>query len=172
MEAIEWLEREVYGFRDLTKADRTAINHFNLLWSFFENRVLANNASAGAILEAMQKMSADGQLDLEPLAPALAYFRDRYIEDGEPTYHFEGLLLRGEGLRGDKPDLVKAVLLEETDDPAEIAAGVLIIVYRFKNNLVHGMKWAYAIQDQRPNFRHATRVLMAVMDMWGVNRGA
>jgi hypothetical protein len=172
MEAIEWLEQQVFGFRDLSRADRTAINHFHLLWSFFESRVLDNNANAGAILEAMRQMAADGRLDLEPLAPALAYFRNRYVQDGEPTYHFEGLLLRGEGLRGDKPDLVRAVLMDQTNDPAEIAAGVLIIVYRFKNNLVHGMKWAYAIQDQRPNFRHATRVLMAVMDMWGVNRGA
>lgn len=171
MEAIEWLEEKVYGFRDLTKADRAAINHFQLLWSLFEQRVLDTEGSAGAILEAMQMMAADGRLDLEPLAPALAYFRERYIENGKTTHHFDGLYLRGAGLTRDKPALVLSVLKEETDDPAEIAAGVLIIVYRFRNNLHHGLKWVYAIQGQRPNFRHASRVLMAIMDMWGVNQG-
>jgi hypothetical protein len=169
VEAIEWLEQKVFGFGDLTRSERTAINHFQLLWSLFEGRVLDKHGNAGAILEAMQQMAADGRLQLEPLAPALAHFRKRYVDGAGFTYHFDHLNLRGEGLTKDKPALVKAVLKGETNDPAEIAAAIFIIVYRYRNNLHHGFKWVYAFKDQKPNFRYASQALMAIMDMWGMN---
>lgn len=165
LEAIQWLEQNVMGFRDLTRADRTAINHFQLLWSLFEHRVLDTKANAGRIVLAMQRLGAKGRLDIERLAPTLAYFRNRYVHNGQFTHHFDGLELR----RADKVDLVKAVLLGTTQDPAELAAGILIIVFRFRNNLHHGLKWAYGIRDQRKNFRQAGQVLMEIMDMWGNN---
>lgn len=55
-----------------------------------------------------------------------------------------------------------------TNEPAEVAAGVLIIVYRFRNNLHHGLKWAYGIQEQRENFEQSNAVLVADMEMWGL----
>lgn len=167
MDPIAWLEEKVYGFRDLAEPDRKAINHFALLWALFEQRVLNTEGSAGAIQDAMAAMAKDGRLDIARLAPALAYFRERYVRGDEFTHYYEGLNLRG---RSDREDLVKSVLTGKTNDPAELAAGILIIVYRFRNNLHHGLKWVYGIQGQRGNFEQSNAVLMAVMEMWGLGR--
>jgi hypothetical protein len=166
VDPIAWLEEQVYGFRDLAPADRDAINHFALLWALFEQRVLNTEGNATSIVAATATMAKDGRLDIARLAPALAYFRDRYFQDGAFTYHFEKLCLR----RGDRQDLVEAMLTDKAQDPAELAAGVLIIIFRFRNNLHHGLKWAYGIQGQRDNFEHANAALMALMEMWGLNK--
>ena len=57
------------------------------------------------------------------------------------------------------------MLKGETADIAEIAAGLLIIVFRFRNNLLHGVKWAYQIQGQLENFCHANAVLMRAIEL-------
>ena len=60
---------------------------------------------------------------------------------------------------------MKSVLTGGTNEPAEVAVGVLIIVYRFRNNLHHGLKWAYGIQGQREKFEQSNAVLTGVMEM-------
>lgn len=165
MDATEWLEKKVHGFGDLPQADRDAIRDFGLLWALFEQKVLDNEGSAKAIVDATVALAKDGRLHMKPFAPALAYFRKRYVEDGQFNEHHESLLLR----KNDRPALVEAVLTGRTDDPAELAAGVLIIIFRFRNNFAHGMKWAYGIRGQRENFERSNTVLMAVMEMWGLD---
>ena len=93
--------------------------------------------------------------------PELAYFQNRYYTDGDFTYHFDQLCLR----RADQPDLVKRVLKNDPASLAEIAAALLIIVYRFRNNLLHGVKWAYEIHGQFENFSHANSVLMQAIEL-------
>jgi hypothetical protein len=46
----------------------------------------------------------------------------------------------------------------EAADLSEVAAALLIIVYRLRNNLFHGVKWAYEIQGQLENFNHGNAV--------------
>lgn len=101
-------------------------------------------------------------LDIARLADAYAYFRGRYFRDNDFTHHYDGLRLRG---KSDREELVKSVLTGGTNEPAEVAVGVLIIVYRFRNNLHHGLKWAYGIQGQREKFEQSNAVLTGVMEM-------
>ena len=44
---------------------------------------------------------------------------------------------------------------------------MLIIVWRFRNNLFHGEKWAYQLQGQLSNFTHANAVLMRLLERHG-----
>ena len=60
---------------------------------------------------------------------------------------------------------MKKVLAGETSEPEEIAAAVLIIVYRFRNNLFHGVKWSYELQGQLENFTHANTALMQAIEL-------
>jgi|SRR5208337_95651 len=152
MNPLEWLNRNVPGFAELQLVERDAIANFSLLWSLFEARCLNENASSDAIQRLVTQWAADGRLDDAVFGEPLAYFRDRYFDNGEPTHHFDFLYLR----RPDKPDLVKAVLRGEDNDPVNCATVVLIVVYRLRNNLFHGMKWAYGIRDQRSNFEQAS----------------
>jgi hypothetical protein len=54
----------------------------------------------------------------------------------------------------------------ETAPRATIAA-VLINIYRYRNNLFHGVKWGYELADQLDNFTHANNALMKALDRYG-----
>jgi hypothetical protein len=159
MEPIEWLKANVPGFFELREEDRCAILHFALLWSLFEAKALQNRASAHAILGVVHEWSAQGCLKVEEFAVSLQYFRQRYFQNGQPTRYFTGLNLRA----NDNPSLVQAVLDETNNNPADSVAALLIVVYRLRNNLFHGVKWDYGIQGQRSNFDYANLALMSAL---------
>ena len=61
---------------------------------------------------------------------------------------------------------MKKVLACEATEREEIAGAVLIIVYRFRNNLFHGVKWSYELQGQLENFTHANAALMQAIELY------
>jgi hypothetical protein len=85
---------------------------------------------------------------------------DRYVADGELTYHYPYSGLR----KSDHPELVEAVIQGASNDPRDRMLALLIVVWRLRNNLFHGAKWAYQIRSQRENFHHANAVLMRVLE--------
>ncbi|MFT7771721.1 hypothetical protein [Roseateles sp.] len=104
-------------------------------------------------------MADSGRIDPNAYANSLAYFRDRYFQGGQFTHNFEQLLFRPR----DRRALVEGVLSGQDGDPQHMVAALLLIVYRLRNNLFHGAKWAYGIKGQQPNFNHGAEVLMAVL---------
>src|SRR5690606_12903962 len=108
-----------------------------------------------------ERWEEQGLLTDDTFKRELAYFRNRYYRDGAFTYHFEHLHIRAP----DKPDLVMRVLKNEAEDLSEVSAALLIIVYRFRNNLFHGVKWFYENRGQLENFTHANAVLMQAIEL-------
>ncbi|WP_319586763.1 hypothetical protein [uncultured Desulfobulbus sp.] len=164
MNPIQWLEQNAPGFKALSEKERAAITHFALLWSFFEARALSTRGSSRAILALIHDWSAQGRLRTEPFAESLLYFQQRYYVNGAETHHLAGLNLRPNDCR----DLVHAVLKGENSNPADRIAVLLIVVYRLRNNLFHGAKWAYEIQGQLDNFTHANVTLMNALSIVGL----
>ncbi len=164
MKPIEWLEQNAHGFSALSVPEREAISNFSLLWSFFEARVLAPRCSSNAILALAHKWSSQGLLNVQDFSASLQYFQQRYYSNSVATPHLASLSLR----TNDCPDLVNAVLKSENTNPADCVAALLIIVYRLRNNLFHGAKWAYGIQGQLENFNNANFVLMSVLSIVGL----
>lgn len=161
MIAIDWLEANAPGFRDLSEDERRAVTDFQFLWSLFEAKALNEQGSAEAIIAAARRWGEDGLLNDDVFEPQAAYFRNRYFADGVLTHHFRHLRLRG----NDSIDLVKDVLQKTDAEPDRIAAAVLIIVYRFRNNLFHGIKWSYELRGQLENFNHANTALMKSIEL-------
>lgn len=106
-------------------------------------------------------MALQGRLNAGEYQDALAYFRNRYYQGGEFTYHFDQLLFRPR----DRRPLVEAVLSDKDNDPVNVVAALLLIIYRLRNNLFHGAKWAYGIRGQQTNFAHGAEVLMRVLEV-------
>ncbi|MFP4893921.1 hypothetical protein [Paraburkholderia sp. EG304] len=158
-----WLEAHAPGFRDLPDPDRHAIFEFAFLWTLFEAQVMDNFARADRIRERADTWAADGTLEAGLYDAELAYFRNRYFADGALTYHFPYLNLRP----SDYPDLVQAVLEGANDDPRDKVLCLLLIIWRLRNNLFHGAKWAYQLRDQRENFTQANKVLMRMLERHG-----
>lgn len=153
MSAFEWLQQHAPGMPQLTAAERAAISDFSIFWSLFESFALDNSASAERILRTTRSWCDSGNLTAQTFAPHLDYFRGRYFQNGLETAHFAHLNLRG----NDMIDLVRRVLQGQSEGVAQDSAVALIVVYRFRNNLFHGMKWEYALQGQLENFFTRTR---------------
>lgn len=164
MNPIKWLERNAPGFDTLSVPEREAIAHFALLWSFFEARALETRGSSQAILALTHEWSAQGRLVTEPFTDILRYFQQRYFLNGVATSHLKSLNLR----QNDCPNLVHAVLKSENTNSADCVAALLIIIYRIRNNLFHGDKWAYGIEGQLENFNNANAALMSALSIAGL----
>ena len=162
-ETIDWLRAKAQGFNQLTEEEVGAISDFSLLWALFESRLLNTEGSARAICDVVDGWAAEGSLDLRSVEPELAYFRQRYFANGDFTDHFHHLHLR----RNDQEALVRAVISGTDNDPRGCLAVVLIIIFRYRNNLFHGVKWQYMLAGQLGNFAAANTVLKKVLDRHG-----
>lgn len=160
----DWLRANAPGYAVLPVADQEVLAGFLFLWSLFEAKTLGEQGNPDAICAAAERWRDRAPLDAEGMTRALRYFRDRYFAEGGPTAHFHDLRFRSGGHR----DLVEAVLAGARDDPVEQAAAVLLIVYRLRNNLFHGVKWQYGLAGQRDNFEHANHALMAALTVNGL----
>jgi hypothetical protein len=158
---MSWLEKSQPGFDRVGDEERGAIRDFCLLWSLYEGTLLDASGSARAIIADTESLKETGRLHLDPIKAPIEYFLSRYFDGRELTHAYAMLYLR----QSDQPDMVERVVRRQSQDEREILSAILIIVLRLRNNLFHGMKWAYGIQDQFRNFHNANRVLMAVMDM-------
>lgn len=164
---IDWLRAKAHGFANLSKEEVSAISDFSLLWALFEARLLNTNGSASSICDMVDRWQKDGTLDAPSFDPELGYFRQRYFANGAFTDHFDHLHLR----KNDQETLVRAVIDGSGNDPRERVAAVLIITWRYRNNLFHGVKWQYELADQLGNFTAANAILMKVLDRHGALLG-
>jgi hypothetical protein len=168
MYPIDWLFANAPGFGELPEEDRQAIFQFSLLWSLFEARALGTQGSANGILALVHKWASQGRLNSASFHECLSHFRARYFANGTLTEHFHSLGLRN----NDNPALVQSVLKGEDTNPADTIAALLIVVYRLRNNLFHGVKWAYGISGQLANFTHANIALMKAIEIQDAVDGA
>jgi hypothetical protein len=157
---ISWLEANAQGFRDLSKEERSAVLHFTFLWSLFEGQNLNSYGTAEGIDKFVKARAKKSNLKINEFSTHLHYFRNRYVKNGKFTHHFERLEFR----RHDKRNLVESVLIGKTNDLEAVITAMLIIVFRYRNNLHHGLKWAYGLQGQLDNFRIANDLLITVID--------
>jgi len=155
----DWLMRHARGYAELSPEERDAITGFMHLWGLFEGQLLDERANPAAIVEAAGRWAGDGLADSDAVREALSYFRDRYFPGGVIDERFENLVFRPNDCR----PLVEAVMAGTRNRPADVIAAVLIIIYRLRNNLFHGLKWHYGIAGQYDNFRSANQVLIAIL---------
>ena len=161
MNPTAWLEARGSGYEALSQEERDAIAHFAFLWSFFESVALGRRGSAAGLVRVATEWQDAGLLLEDSFGAALGHFQSRYYSNGAFTQHFGHLNLR----RQDKPVLVARVIRGEAVGIAQATAAVLIIVYRFRNNLFHGEKWTYRLQGQLENMAHANDVLMEAIEL-------
>lgn len=156
----KWLGMHAPGYAALARAEKLAIRDFALLWSFFEESWLANYGNVRAIVAAVDQRVTN-TISIAPLLPALNHFQGRYYVGGRFTQSFSGLRFQP----SDQRSLVESVLSGALTDNQSVIKALLIIVFRLRNNFLHGEKWAYGFQDQLLNFKHANDVLMKVMSL-------
>lgn len=157
----KWLVDSFPEFDELSEKEIEEIKTFSIMWSLFEGRYLDSSANADSIERFIISLDEMNKLEIKDISGYLDYFSDRYIKDGETNNKFDNLHLR----QNDKPTLVRNVLLRETNNTSKIVTALLIIVYRYRNNFFHGIKWEYGFEDQLDNFRQSNNLLKFIMDI-------
>jgi len=161
MLVLDWLTEKIQDFRALPDEDTTAILDFTLAWSFFEANILNNNANTIKIREVVEswQISNDGA-QLADLEEHINYFADRYLRGENAINRFEHLNFR--------PNDGKKFVEDNLPNPEARATdriiALLIVIYRLRNNLFHGEKWAYGIHGQCDNFTHSTKALLTLLN--------
>lgn len=156
MAVTEWINNR-FGVA-LNEAALSEIKDFSLIWNVFEDRVCNNNFS---IAEVQQRI-AERNFNADAFAPHLQYFQNRYISNGETNERFEFLHFRP----NDRREFVSKVLLSELIGIRDILLAIVIIIYRFRNNLFHGLKDIQVIDQQHTNFETANSFLMTFLDQY------
>lgn len=158
-----WLNAHAPGFGNLPLRDRNAIFDFSFLWSLFESQIMENYARADRIRDKVDHWSAENTLDTSIFEEELDYFHQRYFSNGSVRDSFQFLKFRA----SDHEELVLSVLSKKNESPRDKMLCLLMIVWRLRNNLFHGEKWAYQLRGQFHNFTYANSILMKILERHG-----
>jgi hypothetical protein len=156
---MEWLvaTRGVHGLED---GELDAIRDFTLLWGLFEGTTMGTRGTQNEVVSAVGRMLLPDPLP-KAFTAALAFWRDRYWENGASNASFDALGFAENQHRAD----TLTVLSGGSETPVEVTKALLQIAMRLRNNLFHGVKWQYHLHDQLQNFSHANAVLMAAIEL-------
>lgn len=149
----EWINKR-FGV-NFTDADLQSVKEFSLYWNVFEDIVSANNFTIGTVEQSYQNRN----LDRNDFQSTIDYFRNRYVTNGNLNDKFPYLYFRN----NDRQSFVEDVLLGVRDSTNDIVLASTIIVYRFRNNLFHGLKDIAVINLQRENFETANHFLQTIL---------
>jgi hypothetical protein len=122
---------------------------------------MVNNANAKRICDRVREWEHEGALNMQLFEKPLEYFRNRYFSHGEFTYHFNALNFRS----ADRRPIVERVLSGASHNAGDVMIALLLIVYRLRNNLFHGVKWGDELREQEANFKNANQVLMRALEI-------
>lgn len=150
----DWINQR-FG-TNFTENDLLNVKNFSLIWNVFESTACANHFSINRI----EQEIGNRNIDVNNFTDNIAYFKNRYVTNGALNGRFAHLNFRP----NDRQALVEDVLLEINTSPNDIILAIVIIVYRYRNNLFHGVKNIQQIDGQNENFQNANTFLTRLID--------
>jgi hypothetical protein len=160
-ETLDWFVQKAPGFASLPPETKMQILDFSMLWSFFEGTELDAHCNIGKLREYIEKLKRERKSAKIEVANYLEYLKSRYYIDGKFTQYYRDLYLSRSGNPSEVPEAIRdQAATKETQ-----IIGCLIVVFRLRNNLFHGEKWAYQLEGDGDNFIHANQFLRNVMSV-------
>jgi hypothetical protein len=159
-DAENWFSSHCTGARNLSPETLRIVTNFALLWNLFEGLLCDNHAGIAAFEDISKQISVRGVAPPD-LANAIAFYQFRYVGPEGMRPRFNGLNFR----RNDRRELVEEVLLGADTKFESQLMSLLIIVYRLRNNLFHGLKSIDMLNDQGQNLDMACRVLASILEL-------
>jgi hypothetical protein len=156
-QVFEWLGARSNGLLGVDDDMRARIVDFSFFWIYFEANLLGTRASVDVLKGLAEKLFAKHLTPEQSVQDCFEHFRARYVLDGQPTHHFEGLRCGRE-----KSELFQLLL-----DPPSLhgrLVACLLVIYRFRNNLFHGPKWHAGFDDQAKNFEASNALLRTIAE--------
>jgi hypothetical protein len=156
-DAEAWIKANCRDARHLKPETLQVVSNFTLMWNYFENLTCGTRADMAKFERVAATVAARGDVPAA-MALALEYWGNRYYGLHGFNALFDGLQFRA----GDRRQHVEAVLSGNLNDVKDRVLGAIIIVYRLRNNLFHGLKEISTLDEQAANLDTACRVLAAI----------
>lgn len=167
-----WLNENNADWAQLTTSEKREIRDFPILWAYFELRATNRQAGNDTIIEAVGLLR--DYSEPQSVSAATAYFTARYLGQGEARARREALNLNHLARTIVDPFLNGEYEGEGEGEGEEQRLALLrlkaclLIIYRLRNNFLHGEKAVYGYSGQLENFRVSNRVLMSVIPLWPI----
>ena len=149
--------QRVPGYGELAPTEKELIKVFAVLWPLFEERCCGRNANKNSLKAFSARVKAGDR----EVNDAFHYFFDRYKvgPDANNLFHVlcSGRMQDDENQGAEIKRCLQKVLVR-TASPEDRLLAVLLVVYRLRNNLLHGNKYEQ-LARQTANFEHALSVL-------------
>jgi hypothetical protein len=160
--ATEWIAQNTAGGTEFSAEAHEAVASFTTMWNFFESTLCDNRASVAAFERACERFAVNqtSPATIAALDECLAFWRFRYRTPDGFGHRFESLYFRP----NDRRAHVESVLEGKSTDPKARLLELMIIVYRLRNNLFHGLKTLAMLNDQVANLSTASRCLAAILE--------
>ena len=160
-DAYSWFTAKVPYGGDLDPLSYQTVASLAFLCAYFEEKAGSDRPQKETLRTCAERAAIHSPTS-QPLQDALAFWTARYVEPGGTlNYNFRcGMNWR----KGDDRATVEAVLLGQTNAPADQAMALLTIAYRLRNNLFHGLKGWRDLNDQRQNLSVACVALAGVLE--------
>lgn len=160
--AKTWIKHLQNGGTNLNDETIHVVSSFALMWNIFENGLCGNSANSTKLGNICRDIQITPELS-EQIESSLSHFKQRYVTGTEFSQYFDGLNFRP----NDNKTHVESVLLGTATTNKDKLLALLIIIYRFRNNLFHGLKRIGSLNDQVENLDTANRLLAAVLQARG-----
>lgn len=160
-DATQWITENMLGGTELRPEATSAVANFTMMWNLFEGVVCGNHANVREF-ERLAARLAEAPLDavdLGALENSLAFWSFRYRNPDGFSSRFDGLNFRP----NDRREVVEEVLLGQRSGLNDKLLSLMVIVYRLRNNLFHGLKTIDMLNDQIQNLNTASQCLGALV---------
>lgn len=153
---IEWL-RKFFKKPNLKEESLKPVLHFSLLWNLFEHTYFTdqkrlNPRSLKNLADLSHNHLSDSELDI-----MFKFFKRRYYSSGifNSKYNDLGFYNNNQS----DGEFCKATIKSENPSNQDKTKCVLLIIYRFRNNLFHGRKNPVSLNTYEGPFRNINKFL-------------
>jgi hypothetical protein len=166
-DATIWIKQNTKNGTLLTPETVSAVASFTMMWNIFEGSLCNNSANIQEfkrIAKRIDKISIPNK-DIKALEDCLNFWKFRYVTPNGLSKLFNGLNFRS----GDNKNIVEDVLNTNSEHIADKVFALMIIVYRLRNNLFHGLKSIDELNHQVDNINTASQCIAILMPILGTN---
>jgi len=147
------------------------VRNFSLVWNIFEKVCSVYDTSRdkkkvtiGAIINFVDNIVIKSKFRISDYNDFLVYFIDRYIKDNQTNDNFKGLKFGTSPNETAAKNLTIEVLKKNDNSDKSIIKALLFIVYRLRNNYIHGVKDIVTINTQEINFNYTNQILIKILE--------
>ena len=159
-DAQAWARVSLREAPQLRPATLDVISGFTFLWNLFEGVTCNGRVTVTLLGEVAKRMANSAELETDSIEHCLSFYRFRYLNGDQMQERFHGLNFR----KNDRRELVEAILKGTEAGLSDKLHALLIITYRIRNNMFHGLKSVHVWDDQAQNISEATRILSIAIE--------